>query len=39
MENAYLATKVVFCNEIYDLAKKLGIDYNVVREIWLSDQE
>ena len=37
MENAYLATKVVFCNEIYDLAKKLGIDYNVVREIWLSD--
>lgn len=37
MENAYLATKVVFCNEIYDLAKKLNVDYNILREIWLSD--
>lgn len=38
MENSYLAMKVVFCNEIYDLCKKLNIDYNVVREIWTADQ-
>lgn len=37
MENSYLATKVTFCNEMYDLCKKLGIDYNVVREIWTAD--
>ncbi len=37
MENAFLATKVVFCNEMYDLAGKLGVNYNVVREIWTSD--
>ena len=37
MENAYLATKVVFCNEMYDLAKKMGINYNQAREIWLAD--
>lgn len=37
MENAFLATKVTFCNEMYDLATKLGLDYNVAREIWLAD--
>lgn len=37
MENAFLATKVIFCNEMYDLAKKLGVNYNVAREVWLSD--
>jgi len=37
MENAFLATKVTFCNEMYDLAGKLGINYNVVREIWTAD--
>lgn len=37
MENAFFATKVVFCNEFYDIAKKLGVDYNVARELWLAD--
>jgi len=37
MENAYLATKVIFCNEMYDIAKSLGVDYNLAREIWLAD--
>jgi UDPglucose 6-dehydrogenase len=37
MENAYLATKVTFVNEMYDLCQKLGIDYNQVREIWTAD--
>lgn len=37
MENAFLATKVAFCNEFYDLAKQLGVDYNELRELWLMD--
>ena len=37
MENSYFATKVVFCNEMFDLCQKLNIDYNVVREIWTAD--
>lgn len=37
IENAYLATKVIFCNEIYDLCVKLGLDYNVIRELWVAD--
>lgn len=37
MENAFLATKVTFCNEMYDLAKKLNVDYNKAREVWLAD--
>lgn len=37
MENAFFATKVTFCNEMFDLCKKLGIDYNMVRELWTAD--
>ena len=37
MENAFLAAKVTFCNEMYDIAKKLGADYNMAREIWVAD--
>ncbi len=37
MENAFLAMKVIFCNEMYDIAKKLGADYNRAREIWVAD--
>jgi len=37
MENAFLATKVVFCNEMYDICQKLGVDYNQAREIWIVD--
>lgn len=37
MENAFLAMKVTFCNEMYDIAKSLGADYNRVREIWTAD--
>lgn len=37
MENAYLATKVIFCNEMYDIAQAYGIDYDELREIWLLD--
>lgn len=37
MENAFLATKVTFCNEFYDIAEAYGIDYNQLRETWLCD--
>jgi UDPglucose 6-dehydrogenase len=37
MENAFLATKVAFCNEFYDLAQRDGVDYNELRELWLLD--
>jgi UDP-glucose 6-dehydrogenase len=38
MENAFLAMKVAFCNEFYDLAGSIGVDYNELRELWLLDQ-
>ena len=37
MENAFFATKVIFCNEMYDFCQKMNIDYNVVREVWTAD--
>ena len=37
MENAFLATKVTFCNEMYDIAKALGADYHLAREMWIAD--
>lgn len=37
MENAFLATKVIFINEMYDICEKLGLNYNQVREIWSAD--
>ncbi len=37
MENAYLATKVTFCNEFYDIANAFGVDYHELRELWLAD--
>ena len=37
MENAYLATKVIFCNEFHQICQKMGVDYHQVREIWTAD--
>jgi UDP-glucose 6-dehydrogenase len=37
MENSFLATKVMFCNEFFTLAKEIGVDYNILREIFLLD--
>ena len=36
--NAYLATKVTFCNEIKEIADSLSLDYDIVRELWLLDE-
>ena len=37
MENAFLALKVTFCNEMYDICSSLGADYNKAREVWIAD--
>jgi UDP-glucose 6-dehydrogenase len=37
MENAFYATKVMFCNEFFDIARRFGVDYNELREVWLAD--
>jgi len=37
MCNAYLATKVIFANEMYDFAAKLKINYNKVLEMVAAD--
>jgi UDP-glucose 6-dehydrogenase len=33
MENTFLATKVTFVNEMFDIAQGLGVDFNKAREI------
>lgn len=37
MENAWLATKVTFCNQFKVICDQFGVDYNTVREGWLLD--
>ncbi|HVZ76235.1 MAG TPA: hypothetical protein VG934_03160 [Candidatus Paceibacterota bacterium] len=37
VENTWIATKVAYCNDIYDVAKTFGVDYNALRELWLLD--
>lgn len=37
MDTCFLAMKVTFCNEFYDLAQLFGVDYNELRELWLQD--
>lgn len=37
MENAFYAVKVTFVNEFHDIARAHGVDFNLLREIWLAD--
>lgn len=37
MENSFIATKKIFCDEFYDIAKVFGVDYNELKELWLLD--
>jgi len=37
MENSFLATKKIFCDEFYSIAQALGVDYNELKELWLLD--
>jgi UDPglucose 6-dehydrogenase len=36
--NSFYANKVVFGNMLYDLAQSVGVDYNEVKEAFVSDQ-
>jgi len=38
MANAFLSTKVIFANEIYDLCEKLDINYEEIRKMVISDR-
>ena len=38
MENAFIATKVLFCNEFYNIARAFGVEYKELRELWLLDK-
>ncbi len=37
MENSFLATKVTFVNEFYEICRAFGADWHTVREGWLMD--
>ena len=37
MENSWLATKVSFCNQFYEIAKAHGISYEELRELFILD--
>ena len=37
ISNAYLATKVMFCEEFFRICEAFGVSYNEVREGWLLD--
>lgn len=37
VENTFYALKVTFCNEIYEICEKTGLDYHEVRDLWLLD--
>jgi UDPglucose 6-dehydrogenase len=38
MENSFLATKVAFVNQFYDIAAVFGADWHKIREGWLLDE-
>lgn len=38
MANCYLATKVIFANEMYDICQSLGIKYEEVKKMVVSDK-
>lgn len=37
MENCFYAVKVTFVNAFYDLARAYGVNFDVLREVWLAD--
>lgn len=38
MENSFLATKVSFCVQFWEIAKQFGIDYEELRELFVLDK-
>lgn len=37
MANCFFAIKVSFLNEMYDVAHHIGVDYNELKDLWISD--
>ncbi len=37
MENTFYATKIAYCYEIDQVCRKMGVDYNEARDLWLLD--
>jgi UDPglucose 6-dehydrogenase len=37
MENCFLAYKVSFVNQFFDIAHAFGVDFNELRKLWLAD--
>jgi UDPglucose 6-dehydrogenase len=37
MENSFLAAKVAFVNQFYDIAQAFGVPFEELRELWLAD--
>ena len=37
MENSWIATKVSFCNQFYQIAENQGVDYETLRELFILD--
>lgn len=37
MSNCFFAVKVSYLNEMYDVAKQVGVSYESMRDMWLSD--
>ena len=37
MENCYLATKVVFCNQFNKIGEQIGVNYEELRELFIKD--
>lgn len=37
MENCFLATKVAFANQFFDIAQALNVNFDELRELWLAD--
>ena len=38
LHSSYFANKLAFCKQMSIICEKIGIDYNVVRELWLNDE-
>lgn len=37
MTNSFLALKVIYCNEMYDLCQSLRLNYDIIRKMWVAD--
>jgi len=38
MSNSFFAVKISFLNEMYEVAKHIGVPYEDLRDMWLADQ-